>query len=277
MVPLVDVRHDGSIRLYFSARDAAGRSHIAVAELDSPEAEPRYVEGPVLGPGPLGAFDDSGVNPSSLVHRDDMTLLFYIGWNRGVTVPFTTFIGCAVSEDHGNSFRRASPAPVVGRSSVDPFLATSPWVTAEAGRYRMWYASGVEWRLTEGEPKHWYNIRYAESADGLVWTPTGRVCIDFADASEYAIARPCVLRDDDRYRMWYSHRGAAYRIGYAESGDGLTWERMDSRAGIGVSDEGWDDEMIEYPCVFDVGGRRYMFYNGNGYGRTGIGRAILED
>jgi hypothetical protein len=33
--------------------------------------------------------------------------------------------------------------------------------------------------------------------------------------------------------------------------------------------------MQAYPFVFDEGGRRYMLYNGDGYGRTGIGLAVL--
>ena len=35
--------------------------------------------------------------------------------------------------------------------------------------------------------------------------------------------------------------------------------------------------MVEYPCVFDWNGRRFMLYNGNDYGRTGVGLAVLED
>ena len=54
--------------------------------------------------------------------------------------------------------------------------------------------------------------------------------------------------------MWYSYRGDAYRIGYAESVDGLEWERKDEEAGIDVSADGWDSEMIEYPCVFEHAG-----------------------
>ena len=30
--------------------------------------------------------------------------------------------------------------------------------------------------------------------------------------------------------------------------------------------------MVEYPFVFDHRGSRYMLYNGNGYGATGIER-----
>ena len=184
----------------------------------------------MLAPGPLGAFDDSGAMGSCLVCHDDRELLYFIGWNTGVTVPFTTFIGCAVAED--GRFERVSLAPVVGRTDADPFLATSPWVLVEEGRWRMWYASGVRWTADEGGPHHEYRIVHAESEDGIAWRPTGDVCIDFASEDEYALARPCVIRDADRYRMWFSHRGPAYSIGYAESDDGLTWERDDERGGF---------------------------------------------
>jgi hypothetical protein len=35
--------------------------------------------------------------------------------------------------------------------------------------------------------------------------------------------------------------------------------------------------MLCYPAVFDCMGQRYLFYNGNGYGRTGFGLAVLEE
>ena len=80
--------------------------------------------------------------------------------------------------------------------------------------------------------------------------------------------------------MWYCYRGQkeikTYRIGYAESKGGLVWERKDELAGIDVSASGWDSECICYPYVFDYNNERYMFYNGNGYGKSGFGLAILE-
>ena len=35
--------------------------------------------------------------------------------------------------------------------------------------------------------------------------------------------------------------------------------------------------MIEYPFVFDHKGQRFMLYNGNGYGKTGFGMAVLTN
>ena len=81
------------------------------------------------------------------------------------------------------------------------------------------------------------------------------------------------------YEMWFSYRsgsGEKYRIGYALSKDGRRWELALEEAGIDVSLNGWDSEMIEYPFIFDHKGQRYMLYNGNGYGKTGFGLAVLD-
>jgi hypothetical protein len=76
--------------------------------------------------------------------------------------------------------------------------------------------------------------------------------------------------------MWYSYRGPSYRLGYAESADGLRWQRMDEAIGIAPSPSGWDSESMCYAQVFDHAGQRYMVYNGNGYGRSGFGLAVRE-
>jgi hypothetical protein len=76
--------------------------------------------------------------------------------------------------------------------------------------------------------------------------------------------------------MWYCHRGEEYRIGYAESGDGLDWVRRDERAGIAPSADGWDAGALAYPGVFDHDGQRFLLYNGPRYGATGFGLAVFE-
>jgi hypothetical protein len=223
----------------------------------------------------LGSFDDSGVTSPWVIQVGNKKYLYYAGWSLGVTVPFFFYGGLAINEDGGDSFKKVSVSPTLERNSIDPYLTGSPCVLIEGDIWRMWYVSGVKWELEGGQPKHYYHIKYAESVNGIDWQRNGLVCIDFKYQDEYAIARPCVIRDKDIYKMWYSYRGKSYRIGYAESRDGLRWERRDEEVGIDVSESGWDSEMIEYPFVFDHDGERYMLYNGNGYGRTGIGLAVL--
>jgi predicted GH43/DUF377 family glycosyl hydrolase len=265
-LPTVD-RADSS--LYFATRDADGRSSIARADLDLSRELPEVtaVDGdPVLTPGPLGAFDDAGVTPSCIVRRGDDTLLYYTGWSLGVSVPFYLAIGLAISRD-GGAFERVSAAPILGRRDSDPYLTASPHIVLEGDRWRAWYVSGVRWT----EQRHYYNLRHAESADGVRWSE-GRVCVDFADEREHAFSRPCVVRGDGGYEMWFAVRGDAYRLGYARSDDGLSWERDD--VATALDGQGWDAEMAAYPHVVDHDGRRLLLYNGNGYGATGIGSAL---
>ena len=277
-VPFVQVHTDDAYTAWFTTRDARGRSQISRARVELAAAgQPRvtYDERPMLLPGAVGTFDDSGVMTSCLVEHDDRKYLYYQGWSLGVTVPFYVFTGLAVSDDGGETFTRVSTAPIHGRSAIDPFMVSSPWVVVEDGRWRMWYVSGTGWHMRDDVADHYYvHVKYAESADGINWTLTGHVALDYGSAAEYALARPVVVLDPDCYRMWYSHRGSSYRIGYAESPDGLTWTRRDEEVGIDVSPSGWDSDMVEYACVFDLGGTRHMLYNGNGFGATGIGHAV---
>jgi hypothetical protein len=275
-VPYADADGDG-LDVYFTTRDGQQRSYVARARVELADRRVDVAPEPVLEPGPLGAFDDSGAMMSCIVRDGDVLYLYYQGWSLGVTVPFYVFVGCAIRDGKDAPFVRVASSPVLGRHRVDPYMCSSPWVIREGDRWRMWYVSNVGWtQPTWGSPHYVVHVKYAESRNGIEWERDGHVCVDFASPEEYAISRPCVVKDADRYRMWYSHRGSAYRIGYAESTDGLTWERMDDAVGIGVSQEGWDSEMVEYACVFDFDGARHMLYNGNDFGRGGIGWAVLE-
>lgn len=229
----------------------------------------------MIGPGALGEFDDSGAMATWLADHDGRRLLYYIGWNLGVTVPFRNSIGLSISE-HGGEFKRYAPGPVVDRSMTEPHFVASCCVLSDLDKWRMWYLSCTDWKIRNGKPEHRYHIKYAESIDGVSWIREVVVAIDYSDDSEYAISRPSVIRDGGCWKMWFSHRGSAYRIGYAESLDGIHWQRLDADCQIDVSESGWDSEMIEYPFVFDHDGSRYMLYNGNGYGKTGFGLAVLE-
>jgi len=279
-LPAVERVTGNTIDLLYSPRDAEGRAHVARAHLEVTPTGDLTLLGhdlrPVLSPGQLGAFDDSGVTMSCVVETEQATFLYYTGWTLGITVPFYFYGGLAVRPRGQHDFRRVSPAPILERNAIDPYLTASPWVLYEDGKWRMWYVSCTRWETVDGAARHFYHVRYAESKDGIHWQRDGRVAIDFADEHEYAISRPCVVRDEDCYRMWFASRGDHYRLGYAESPDGLNWHRDDDRACVEPSEEGWDAEMVAYPAVLEASGRRYMLYNGNGYGKSGIGYAIDE-
>jgi hypothetical protein len=135
----------------------------------------------------------------------------------------------------------------------------------------------------EEEPYPVYQIKYAESENGFEWVRRSDACIEYKFPGE-ANVRPCVLKENGTYRMWYCFRGStdfrtdknqSYRMGYAESQDGLIWARLDDLVGIARSDEGWDSLMMEYPFVYEHRGVKHMLYNGNGFGESGIGYAVM--
>ncbi|HEY0740074.1 MAG TPA: hypothetical protein VGD40_01380 [Chryseosolibacter sp.] len=273
-VPLTD----SLLRIYFTTRDEYSRSHVVWADVDINFDVTQISQRPVIEPGTPGCFDDSGAAMGCYLEVMQHHYIFYLGWNLKITVPWQNSIGLAMLDNSTGLFHKTSRAPLLDRSDEDPFSISYPSVLFEDGMFRMWYGSNLAWGKDETTMDH--VIKYAYSRDGKNWTRTNKICIDLHGAEEYAIARPCVLKIDGLYRMWYSYRGSratkGYRIGYAESMDGLTWNRKDDRAGIDVSKDGWDSEMICYANVFFFRNKFYMLYNGNGYGKTGFGLAIED-
>ena len=278
--PFAEHLYEDIFRVYFSCRDINNRSSVAYIEinLNNPDDVLKLSGKPLIVPGSRGAFDDSGVTIACIVNVGRKNLLYYLGWFLGVTVPFRNSIGLAIAEEDSMIFEKYSEVPIVNHNEIDPYSLSYPWIIKE-DKFRMWYGSNLRWGKEDGIRDYGmeFVIKYAESQDGINWVRHGKVCIDFKSSDEYAISRPSVLKDDNIYKMWYSYRGRKYRIGYAESDDGMNWTRKDEEAGIDVSRQGWDSEMIEYPHVFDHKGKRYMLYNGNDYGKTGFGLAVLED
>ncbi len=275
-MPIARTEANNNVKIYFSTRDSQQRSHLASLDVNmrNPLSVLAISEHALLSPGRLGTFDDSGAMLSWITEHGDSQWFYYIGWNLGVSVPFRNAVGIAVATN--GVITRLGEGPVLDRTFTEPHFVASCCVLPSETGWTMWYLSCVGWELYNGRPRHRYNIKYATSADGVAWRRDGRVCIDFAHPGEYAISRPTVIRDPDCFRMWYSFRGDTYRIGYAESADGIAWTRMDHEAGIACSSSCWDSKMIEYPFVFDHGSNRYMLYNGNGYGQTGFGIAVWE-
>lgn len=275
MVPTALHLDGDTYRVFFSGRDDSNRSHIGSFDVDlkRPTQVFNISSEPVLAPGELGCFDDSGVTPSWAVRDGEKIFLYYIGWNPRSSVRMGLIMGLAMSKDGGKTFRRYSRAPLFERTDAEPFsILTGPSIYQDQGFWKMWYVSGIGWENPD-LPK--YNIKFAYSQDGIHWRREGQVCIELKE-KEHALARPCVVKEDGIYKMWYSYKGDNYRMGYAESIDGLKWTRKDHEAGIEASPSGWDSQMIEYAYVFNHADKKYMLYNGNDYGKEGIGLAVME-
>jgi predicted GH43/DUF377 family glycosyl hydrolase len=282
---------DDFVRVYFSCRpspDKAGQyvSYTGYVDLDRRDLFKilDVSKKPILELGDTGTFDEFGIYPTSVIKDGDRFLAYYGGWTRCESVPFNVAIGVAVSRDNGMTFDRIGTGPVLSYSVNEPFILSGPKIRRFNGQWYLWYIAGKKWVMAEGKPEPVYKIRMATSKDGFTWTKLGRDLIETKVEENEAQASPDVFFHEGKYHMFFCYRYSTnfrgrekgYRIGYASSDDLTHWVRDDSRAGIDVSQDGWDSEMISYPHVFELDDRIYMFYLGNHVGKFGFGVAKLE-
>jgi hypothetical protein len=265
------------LRVFYSGRDAANRSSVGSVVLRLGEA-PRLEEAdpaPVLRPGGLGAFDDAGIGLGSLVADPAGDRLYYMGWNVGGAVPWRNAIGLALGDARAARFERFSAGPLLDRDIHDPYSLSYPWVLRLAPRdWRMWYGTHRSWGAATADMSH--AIRAARSADGISWRRAARIAVP-PEGEEIATVRPTVLaRAGGGFTMWFARRSEAgpYALGRADSADGRIWRR--AAAGLDAARDGWEGGAITYPAAFEQLGRRWLLYNGAGYGATGFGLAVWD-
>lgn len=268
---------DDVFRVYFGTRNIKNEPSLGFIEIDLNTLEIiDIVDSPLLTKGEWGMFDDNGLYPGNIIKDDNKLYMYYMGRSNGEEPLYYMSIGLAESMDNGITFNKKFKSPILGRNEFDPWMTSTPFVMKENEIYHMWYLSGWGWNMDKKNPKSYYHIKYAKSFDGINWEPTGKVCIDLKDG-ESNIAAPTVLKEDGIYKMWYSYVDtASYKIGYAESQNGLDWTRKDEEVGISLSENDWDSECMAYPFVFLHKGKKYMLYSGNTLGKEGIGLAVHE-
>jgi len=276
---------DDRIRVFFSTRPDDRMSRVALIDLDreDPTRILHLYERPVLELGKPGMFDEHGTIPNHVFTHDGRVYLFYVGWSRGESIPYSNWMGMAVSDDDGVTFRKRFPGPILDRTPEEVYSATGLICIKDAGRWRGWYATGTQWLLVNNRYEHTYELRSCESDDLVHWSRPNKPIFPKKLPNESS-TRPTAIFMDGKWHMWFCYRGTqdfrdgadSYRIGYAWSNDLNEWVRADEEAGIDVSAEGWDSKMIAYPCVVQVDDRLLLFYSGNGFGRDGFGYAELE-
>ncbi|WP_341988945.1 hypothetical protein [Azorhizobium sp. AG788] len=266
------------VRIFYSGRDAANRSSVGTLVVrlgDVPRVEAQSAD-PVLAPGGIGAFDDAGIGIGCIVPGETEDRLYYMGWNVGGAVPWRNAIGVAFGSAREGRFARRFLGPILDRGPVDPYSLSYPWVLRLGPQdWRMWYGTHLEWGATQADMSH--AIRAATSTDGLDWRRAPEICLP-PQGEEIATVRPSVLAQaDGGFEMYFAARGleTPYTIGRAISTDGAAWQRVP--AGIHADGESWEGGALTYPAVFEQAGRRWMLFNGRGYGASGFGIAVWEE
>ena len=248
------------------------------------EAQTEWVDDPtdpVLGPAEPGAWDDGSRYPMAVVKVEGIFHLFYNGQRTGTAQLDSTDVGHATSTD-GVTWEIDSANPVLVRGAAGEWDDTALWGVAilhdESG-FRMWYAGRDSDDMLG-------RVGTATSSDGSMWTKHAQNPImDVGPTGSFddeLVMPGTVIFENELYRMWYmSSRELPdpddydWRIGYAESGDGLTWHRRPEP----VFDPGksWENWLVYSPSVLFDGSEYHMWYTGHSGSHIAIGYAVSDD
>lgn len=266
-------------RIFFSGRDDQNRSSVGAVDVDIVQRKViTEYHAPFFEHGPLDSFYADGVSIGNCYEANGIRYMLFMGWQSPPGKHWRGDIGRLIVTPE-LALKLEGEDVFMGSDSTDPISLSYPWVQARpSGGFDMWYGSTLTWDAGNGEMLH--VIQHAISKDGFTWDRKG-LAVPYELGVAQAFSRPSVVISEiGNFEMWFSFRSSAgekYRIGYAFSQDGKKWILDLNKAGIDISSRGWDSEMIEYPFVFDHNNARYMLYNGNGYGKTGFGLAVLDE
>lgn len=265
-------------RIFYSGRDEQNRSSVGAVDID---IEKRSIindhHDPFFEHGEPGCYYSDGISIGGYYDVGGARYILFMGWQNPPNRHWRGDIG-RLMLTNDLTLELVDRLPLMSNDLIDPLSLSYPWVQAlSSGGYEMWYGSTLSWDAGNGEMLH--VIHHAISKDGESWVKDG-LAVPYEIGRAQAFSKPTVLHGERNDKeMWFSYRcgtGRKYRLGYARSVDGLNWILDLPSSGIDVSPSGWDSEMIEYPYVFRHRDQIYMLYNGNGYGFTGFGLALLE-
>lgn len=275
------------IRIFFGARkDGYNGAAIYFIDVDikHPQKLLRVQTIPVLNNGKIGSFDQDGILPVCIMKNNDNIHMYYGGFSKVGSFPHTCMMGLGISTDNSETFEKYKPEPIFGLSENEPYLIGSADIKKTDDLFHMVYTSGTDWISIDNKLEISYTLKDAYSANGIDWEVTGNEVIP-RDSDFEAFAKPSIFQLNNEFVMYFSKRKivnyrekgeSAYSIAAAMSSNLKIWERNDSLVGISPSETGWDSEMICYPNIIKINNRYLMFYNGNGFGKSGIGYAELE-
>lgn len=184
-------------------------------------------------------------------------------------------IGYAQSPD-GVAWEKYNDNPVLKAGQLfqwDQMGVKTPVVLFDGAMYKMWYA-GYKTNNSSA-------IGYATSLDGITWTKYENNPVLVPGSVDswdyYFLNLGDVIFDGTIYKMWYDAQNSVNGIGYAESSDGINWQKYGGNPIMKPGESGtWDDRWIHSPDIMLIGDTYHMWYSGMG-SESQIGYAQSQD
>ena len=257
------VYHDGVYKAWISGADETDTGRIGYATSEDGIVWTRYENNPVLVPGDAGAWDDTNADHACVLFVDSTFKMWYMAEDESASR-----IGYATSSD-GVSWEKYSGNPVLNLGTTgtwDEEEVMHPIVVFDGEMYHMWY---------NGYGQEMQRTGYATSSDGISWNkhPGNPVMTTGVSGSwdDHMLGLMSVIYKDGEFKMWYTAGDGTdedsqyFRIGYATSIDGISWNKHNDNPILDIGEVGsWDSlGVVTSAVLFDSTENKYkMWYGG---------------
>ena len=224
----------------------------------------KYENNPILNLGEQGEWNDQYVGSPCVIFDG----ILYHMWFEGVSNATNKYnIGYATSND-GIEWIPYENNPVFSTSDGkwDADFVASPYVLLIDSVFHMWYTGG-------NFSPYKIGIGYAISHDGTNWERHENNPILSPNPVTWegtTVQDPIVQKTGLTYHMWYDNN---YRIGYATSQNGITWEKHEGNPVLEPEELG--ALLVRPSQVLDMGDHFKMWFNYGTYsGQIGYAESV---
>jgi hypothetical protein len=253
-----------------------GGGQIAVAQVDW------AYQDVCVEPGDPGRWDSANHQVADVVFDGTTYHLFAVGGQTLLSFNSPWSVGHWTSDNLDGPWIEDDNNPVLEPEpgAWDSYSIISVAVRYDGSTFQMWYGA------TDAYPGV-ISVGYAWSDNGSLWTKyadnplPGLVPGASGEWDDSGMTPSTVLYDGSIYGMWYTavkYNGSSgtWRLGYASSDDGITWDNEDDPVLVGT--EPWEGNNVYHPEVVPSGDGFAMWYTALVWGQmVNIGYATSPD
>lgn len=260
-------------RILFNSRDSQNRSEVWEGDfqLESKLVGSRYLK-KIISTSDFPLYAKDGISLGGKYTDGKSQKILFMGWQVPESGHWMGELG-AFELSTSKNFKIDSKA-LIEIGEEEPISISYGDSIQIDQEIHLWYGSTKVWDFGNGEMLHSIKVR---TKSGDLWS-TPKIAVNPIIGFAQAFSKPSILRINEKLFLAFSYRGnrTKYRIGFAE---------IDEKSGIAKSvrwgdflpsQDPWENEMVEYPFLFSWKENVCMLYNGNGFGKTGFGLAVLD-
>ena len=268
---------------FFSDRSRhKNNSFIRYMILDHKFNEVFYQNKPFYQPNRIGFFDSHGAMPNQVIKLKNQYYLTYNGWNALVDHYLNSVGLIKLNLNRGKfSYEAALENPFLGRNFDNPSSAVVPWVYFYRNQFNVYYIGTDKWKKVNNKYQPLYYIKFAKGSNLYnLKTLNHKLLIDIYDEEVYS--RPTIISYKDKLIMAFCSRKIrdfrdginSYKIQFATANrKNLIWKRKEYLFSPNLD---WCNKQTSYPFFLKKNDIFYMFFNGNGFGKSGFGVATFH-